>query len=366
MNLIQLTFMNINRMLKDPVKIGIMILMPLAVIALVYFLESGNSMPNVSGTSVAYNIEDEGEKWEILDDSISSSKWVFKDQKEEALKLLENNQVAVVYNIPNNFSEKINKYEKPTIEAYKREEGNVTIPLETDINNKINQMIKEKLLLDKGIISNKNELYILNTKTIFERDEKEVTGDMHMITMMLIYFIIFGVSSIVIELMEFKKNNIISRAITTPNKSSVILGSIVLSLLFYQVMANMLVLLLGTKLFQYSIVNLPIIFINFTLASLFSITLSLLMTRIFKNENTSSLIGALVALMTLVLSTFAQDGIYQNIPKFIKNLGKLTPQYWIFDSLEKSIIFPNVIIVLLIILALFTAGSYKLKDFVKR
>src|SRR5690606_40170893 len=137
-------------------------------------------------------------------------------------------------------------------------------------------------------------------------------------------------------------------------------------LLFFQVGANIIVLLLGQKFIGYNIINLDIIVINFILSSLFSITLSLAMTRIFNNESTGSLITALVAMLTLFLSMFAQEGIYQNVPQFIRNLGKFTPQYWIFDSLEKSIFFPNVFIVLLMILALFTAGSYKLKDFVRK
>ncbi|MBU5311439.1 ABC transporter permease [Tissierella carlieri] len=368
MNLIQLIIVNIKRMLKDPLKVGLMLIMPIAVILFVNFLEGGDSHQSskLSNVTVAYNIEDEGDLWETIYSSPSKSQWIFQNEKDKALELLESNEVAVVYNIPSNFTEKINNYEKPIIESYKREEGNITIPLEMDINNKINEFIKEKLLIDKGIISNKEDLYILKTETLFERNQKIVTGDLHTATMLLIYFIILGASPIVTELMEFKKKNIISRSITTPNKSSVILGSIALSLLFFQVAANILVVLLGAKVTGYNIVNLPIIFINFILASLFSITLSLAMTRIFNNEGSASMVTALVAILTLFLSMFAQDGIYQNIPEFIKNLGKFTPQYWMFDSLEKSVIFPNVLIVLLIVLALFTAGSYRLKDFVRK
>lgn len=368
MNLIQLVFVNIKRMLKDPIKIGIMLIMPVAVILFVHFLESGDTQGSgiASNVTVAYNIEDEGELWEQIYGSQSKSQWIFINERDKALELLENNEVAVVYNIPSDFSEKINNYEKPTIESFKREEGNVTIPLEMEINNKINEFIKEKLLIDKGIISSKDELYILKTETLLERNKKIVTGDMHVVTMLLIYFIILGASPIVTELMEFKKKNIISRSITTPNKGSVILGSIVLSLLVFQVLSNMIVLLLGTKVIGYNVVNLGIIFINFTLSSLFSITLSLAMSRIFKNENSGALITALIAMITLFLSMFAQGGIYQNAPQFIRNLGKFTPQYWIFDSLEKSVLFPNIFIVLLIVLALFTAGSYKLKDFARK
>lgn len=368
MNLIQLIIVNIKRMLKDPSKIGFMLIMPVAVIFFVQFLDGSDAHQSSSSSNVtvAYNSEDEGNLWETIYQSPSKSQWIFKNEKHKALELLENNEVAVVYNIPKDFTEKINNYEKPIIEAYKREEGNITIPLEMEINNKINKFIKEKLLLDKGIISDRDDLYILETETLFERNKKVINGDLHMVTMMLIYFIILGASPIVTELMEFKKKNIISRSITTPNKSSVILGSLALSLLAFQVLGNILVALLGSQVIGYTIVNLPIILINIILASLFSITLSLAMARIFNNEGSASLITALVAMITLFLSMFAQDGIYQNVPEFVRHLGKFTPQYWIFDSLEKSVLFPNIFIVLLIILALFTAGSYKLKDFVRR
>ena len=367
MKLIQLIIVNIKRMLRSPLNVALSFLLPISVILFVHFLESGDihGASTSSNVKVAYNIEDQGDLWEELSFP-AQSQWIFINEKDKALDLLESNEAAVVYNIPADFTEKINNYEKPTIESYKREEGNITIPLEMEINNKINEFIKEKILIDKGLISNKNDLFILKAKTLFVRNNKVVTGDLHISTIMIIYFIILGSSSIVTELMEYKKKNIISRAITTPNKSSVILGSIALSQLIFQVVGDMLIVLLGSIALGYDIVNLPIIFINITLAGLFSITLSLAMTRVFNNESSASLITALIAMLTLFLSMFAQEGIYQNAPQFIKNLGKFAPQYWIFDSLEKSLIFPNVFIVILMILALFTAGSYKLKDFVRK
>ena len=188
---------------------------------------------------------------------------------------------------------------------------------------------------------------------------------MNTTTLLLIYFTILGASSIVAELIDLRKRNIISRAITTPNHNRVILGSIALSLLVTQVAANSMVIILDSIIFKYNLINFPIIFANFILASLFSITLSLAITRIFKQEGPASLITAMIAIITLILSIFAQDDVYHNVPVFVTHLGKFTPQYWIFDSLEKMILFPNIFIVLLMILALFTAGSYKLKDFIK-
>ena len=366
MNLIQLIYVNIKRMLKDPLKLSFMLIVPFLVVLFVNFLSKGNQGSALTNINVAFNIEDKGDLGQKVIEAQTKPNWVFKNNKERALELLETNEVAIVYNIPEDFTEKINNYEKPIIQSYKREEGNAVIPLEMEINNIINGMIKEKLLMDKGVISSREDLYILNAKTLFERNERVTTGDLHTTTMLLIYFIILGSSTIGTELIEFKKKNVISRAVTTPNRTGTILGSIALSLLVFQVGANLVVLLLGKKFIGYNIVNLHIIVVNLILASLFAITLSLAMTRIFNNEGTASVISALISITTLFLSMFAQEGIYQNVPQFIKNLGKFTPQYWIFDSIEKSIFFPNVFIVLLMILALFTTGSYKLKDFVRK
>lgn len=366
MNLIQLTYINVKRVLKDPVKLAIMLITPLFVILFTYFINKGRTASHLSNIDVAFNIEDKGELGKEIIESQTRSQWIFRNNKEEALELLEKNIVAVVYNIPEDFTEKINNYEKPIIESYKRQEGNATIPLEMEINNTINRLIKEKLLKDKGVISNPDDLYVLNSKTLFKRNKNISTGDLHSTTMLLIYFIILSSSSIGTELIELKKKNVISRAVSTPNKSATIMGSFVLSFLIFQVAINLILLLIGKIFIGYEIINLLLITINIILASLFSITLSLAMTRIFNNEGTASVVAALITIATLFLSTFAQDGIYQNIPQFIKNLGKFTPQYWIFDSLEKSVYFPNIFIVILIILALFTTGTFKLKEFVRK
>ena len=365
MNFIQLTYVNIKRMLKEPSKVAFSLIFPLVIILFTNFINNGkNIKASPSNIQVAYNIEDESQiVSELFQPSASS--YIFLREKEKAMELLETNEVAVVYNIPSDFSEKIDNYEKPIIEAYKQEEGNVTIPIEMSINNKINEFIKEKLLVDKEIISNRDELYIIKTETTFERDKKVVSGDMHLVTMMVMYFIILGSSVIGPELITYKKNNILSRTITTPNNSATILGSLGLSLLVFEVLLDTIVYTVAIKILGYEIVNLGLVFISIVLANMYTIVLSLVITRVFNNEGIASFITTILSVIILVLSIYANIESSE-IPKILINLGKFTPLYWIFDSLEKSIIYPNVFLVLLMILALFTAGSYRLKDFVKK
>ncbi len=71
------------------------------------------------------------------------------------------NKIVAFYNIPKNFTEKNKKKEKnPQIKSHKREEGgNITSPLEIQLNNEINNKIKEEVLLSSNIIENREELY---------------------------------------------------------------------------------------------------------------------------------------------------------------------------------------------------------------
>ncbi|MNN80325.1 hypothetical protein D3C81_1970500 [compost metagenome] len=47
-------------------------------------------------------------------------------------------------------------------------------------------------------------------------------------------------------------------------------------------------------------------------------------------------------------------------------LAKFTPFYWSLGSIEKSILFPNVFILLLFALIFFSAGSIKYSNFAKK
>lgn len=365
MRIFNLAYVNLKRMTKDLTKVGMILIFPIVVILFSYMLTSKGPAAS-SNLKVAYNIEDKGELGVTLFEASSGSKHLYINDKTQALERLEKNDVAVVYNIPENFTEMIKKGEKPIIESFKREEGNITIPLEAELNGIMNKLIKEELLLKEGIIKDKNDLYVYNAETILERKNVTVNSGFHMTATLMIYFILLSTSSIGVELIDFKKKNILSRSISTPNSPGTIIGALALSILFLQVSANIIVLFAAKFVIGFTIDNLFVLFINIVLASLFSITLSMAVTRIFNNEGLASMVTALIVVGTLYLSMFGQDNIYNNVPQFISNLGKFTPQYWINDSIEKAKLFPNVFVVLLMIVALFTTGSYKFKNFINR
>lgn len=364
MNLLELTRVNIKQILTNPLQLMFLFLLPVGTMIFVTVILGGSEPSANFGLDIAFNIEDSGTSWETIVAPFEKSQEIFINDLDGALLLLEQNKILAVYNIPSEFSEHIEAYKKPLIEVYKREKGNMAIPLETKIDSIINELLEEKILRDNEIITSLDELDVLKTKVVMERNQEPVSGDFGPEIMILIMFIFFGSVSIVTQLMELKKGNILARVITTPNRGGVVIASLIISFFVVQYGINVLVLLGAKMIFDFPIVSLSVVLINFALASLFSITFSLAAIRITKNESIISLLTTIFSLGSTYLVLFANSLFFSSSNRWIENLAKFVPQYWIFESLEEMVLFPNVLIVLLMIAALFSAGCYRLKNFV--
>lgn len=105
------------------------------------------------------------------------------------------------------------------------------------------------------------------------------------------------------------------------------------------------------------------ILINTIVASIFSVSLGVFVTRLFQNESVVVLVVNIVGISTTFLSLYSMGLSVSKSSWILLNIGKFTPQYWIFDSIKNSSIFPNIFIVILMSLVLFTAGNIKVRDF---
>lgn len=364
MKILRLSYTNLKRMSKNKANLALMLLMPLVIILSTHFINSKGGY-NISIDSGFY-IEDQGEYGEEILGEMGYSGEILQDYN-EAMDLLQENKVIALYIIPKDFTEKIKGGEKPIIESYKREEGNVTSPLELELNDKINNKIREELLLNHDVIKDKEELYKYEGKTLLVDEYTGIGGGSYMPILMMIYFIILSSTGIAEEILKLKKQNILSRAMTTANKGYEIMGSLFLSTLFLLVGSNIIVLFITKFIIGYSIGSYPVVITNIILASMFSITLTIFLIRISADPTFVTFATTIYAVASFFLSGIGlSPDFYPNVPNFIVNLGKFMPQYWIMDSIENINLFPNVLILGLMILALFTAGSYKFKDFVNK
>ncbi|MCF6460296.1 ABC transporter permease [Clostridium sp. Cult3] len=368
MKILRLSYINFKRLSKNMTSIAIMLIAPLVIILGLHFISNiGGYGSNIE---VAFNIEDHGTYGEEILEDLGFKENIFYED-EGALELLEKNQIVALYTIPEDFTEKIKNGEKPIIKSYKREEGNTTTPLEANLNNKINTKIKEEILLKNHIIKSREELYKFKSNTLVQEKDKHVdskiNGDLYMAMLMIIYFIILSSTSIGDEMLKLRKQNVLSRAMTTANKGYEIMGSLFLAILILSIVSNLLVLFISKLIIGYPIIDFYIIFINIALASMFSIALTIFLTRITDDPTLVSLGTAIYAVASFFLSMMAlESDFYSKVPRAIINLGKFMPQYWLLDSIENAKLFPNIVVLLLMILALFTAGNYKFRDFVNR
>ncbi|EQB4337907.1 ABC transporter permease, partial [Clostridium botulinum] len=181
---------------------------------------------------------------------------------------------------------------------------------------------------------------------------------------LIINFIIFSANNVSSEILNFKKQNILKRAITTSNRGFEIIGGIYLGMILIQSFVYMSVYIGGKFIIGYSFDNLVFILINTIIASIFSVSLGVFVTRLFQNESVVVLVVNIIGISTTFLSSIHSMGLSVSKSSWILlNIEKFTPQYWIFDSMKNSSIFPNIFIVILMSLVLFTAGNIKVRDF---
>lgn len=365
MKILRLSYINLKRISKNKLNIVMMFLLPLIIIIGNYFMINKGGFTTTE--NIAFYIEDTGDYGEELIDDMGLSGEVLEDFH-HGMDLLETNKIIGLYKIPGDFTEKIRAGEKPLIEVFRREEGNATIPLESELEDRVNRQIKEEILLKHNIIKDRSELYLYQGGTIInDQDTDSISGDFYMAILMVVYFIILSSTGLVEEMLRLKKENILARAMTTANRGYEIMASLLLSTLFLLAGANILVVLIGKIIMGYTIKSYFIVITNIILASMFSISLSVFLARLSTNAGFVSIATAIYSVASFFLSAVASEpDYYPEVPKFIFNLGKFMPQYWIMDSVENSRFFPNTLVMALMILALFTAGNYRFRDFANK
>lgn len=367
MKMLRLAYVNYKRLLKDINTLGFMLIMPLVIILVTNLALNREDKP--IDVNIAFNIEDLGSYGEEMVDVLGINNFVFNNNQEAALDVLEKNEVLAVYTIPANFTEVIKRGDIPTIKSYKREEGNATLSSEILINDYINKRIKENILLRENLIDTREELY-RNPIGISIETGKENNSFMDigllLTAMLIIYFTIFDASTISNEIQTLKNERVLSRAMSTANKDYKVIGGIYLSIVLLQITIGMILLMISKVFLGFDLVQLEIIIVNIMLASFIAIGLGLVVTRIAKNPGVSSITLTIITLATTFLSTMGIGSESNQGPWILENLAKFTPQYWMLDSLIEGSLFPNVIPPILMAIALFTGGSTKIKSFINK
>lgn len=338
---------NIKRYLKNPVIVLMSFALPIITLGVTF--SSGNTktsqiaiINNDSGNLSIELIKEMDKEFKVKE---------YKGETNEYIQELKDSKIGAIYVISPDFSNKIINLEVPKVEEYVVEESSGAILAENIIDNYI-----------KGYI-NENS----NTIEIIVKDNDGEERDKFIVTMLMIsYLMIIGSSIISEDIIKLRLQKVLKRTLSTANSDRAILGSILIAGFLIQSILTLLAFFVVTIVLDikvFSAINVAIVII---LSSLLSTALVIFTSRWIKNPQLSSLVGVIYGLFSIVLAMMKFNLIgFENIPKKLMSLNTLSPLSWVVDILEgKNIILASIVIVLMS-LVFFTAGSFRIRDFVK-
>ena len=371
----------LKRILKNITNASMLIIFPFAMIILIFVirfvldpkdtddLETKKTDYTVQMGEVGYFVDDTGDLWKNF--FAGSESTVHPENREEELakvkEKLATGKIPGLIIIPKDFSEKISKNEKPELEILKTEESIILDNRIQVLNLSINAYLLNNFIKNSSLAENEENLLNNNINIVFKTpDNKNIISlGLKIMTLLVLYMIIFGSTAIVTDLIKFRETKMLARAIISPNSEFKIVGSFLLAFVFIQVVVNMIVFISATIIFKLEITGLPLIFLAVVSTSFFALSIAILIARIFKKESQLALASNITSLLTIVLFFLAIISVmpFVSIPPVFKNISMFSPLYWLLEMLDKEKLFPNILIVWAMTAAIFTAGSWKIKEF---
>lgn len=371
----------LKRILKNITNASMLIIFPFAMIILIFVIrfvldpkdtddsETKKTDYTVQMGEVNYFVDDTGDLWKNFFSGSEST--VHPENREEELakvkEKLATGKIPGLIIIPKDFSEKISKNEKPELEILKTEESIILDNRVQALNLSINAYLMDNFIKSSGLAENGENLLNNNINIVFKtlNNKNIISLGLKIMTLVVLYMIIFGSTAIVTDLIKFRETKMLARAIISPNSEFKIVGSFLLAFVFIQVVVNMIVFISATIIFKLEITGLPLIFLAVVSTSFFALSIAILIARIFKKESQLALASNITSLLTIVLFFLAIISVmpFVSIPPVFKNISMFSPLYWLLEMLDKEKLFPNILIVWAMTAAIFTAGSWKIKEF---
>lgn len=356
MELIRLTFINIKRQLKNPFIIIITLLMPVAMLLLMNGSKgAGNDKIGTIGIIDKSNSSYSQGVINELEERYNIS--LLSGEAEDNLNLIRDNKVGAIYVIDSNFKDLLDRGEMPEVKCYSNGDVNGVILADEAITNYTNTILQENI--SQGLSTK-------SVKTIVNNEKVSDNSNYIMIVLMLCYFMMIGGSIILEEIIKLKEQKVLRRTIATGNSDKVILGGLFMSSFIIQGVLCSIGLLILIAILKPENVNIGGGILAIILASLITTSIIVAVTRWIKNKTLASLSMVIIGLIsfTTAMLKWGMDSI-ENVPKVIDGLSILSPFTWLLKIIDTgSIIVPTLVIILMSIV-LFTAGSFRLRDFVK-
>lgn len=352
MRLLELTFVNLKRYIKNPIILIIIFILPIAAMISIF-----SSDENKYKTIEIINNDKSLLSQELIDElSKDFNITIIDGDVENYFDGLRENKFGAIYVIEKGFAEKIENKEVPKIKAYIKEEVNGLLVAQNTIDEFIKENIKDEI--KEGLSTN-----YIETVVKYENSSKEENA---MTIVMICYFILLGSSIISDDIVKLKKQKVLKRTIATGNSDMCILGSMLLAAFIVQSILSVVALIFISKFADINDLSIINAIIAIVLTSLLSTALIIFSSRWIKNPQMISFISVIYGIFSFGFGMVSIDfNSFTNISIIVEGIAIMSPFYWINKiSLDGEYIIP-IIVVVLMSLAFFTAGSFKLRDLIK-
>lgn len=353
--MIRLILANIKRYIKNPSLLASMVMIPIILVVSLNLFSSKSDNQSTYFSPVAVVSNSSGKyEHKLINNSKLKENTFRLNEEDKAMNLLKNNKVSAVFVLDKNFSTDIDNLKRPAVKCFKTENGGGSLWAESEIESFINNSLKSKIdrNLDEKL-----------TKTTIVDSKPDKNTNLFLPVFLICYFMYINAAHLASDLFSLKKSNVLRRLISTKHKDIKIIFSILLGLFFIQAIVYTLILGCLTFVgdFKLTLNVLMIVLANSFVSTGFVFCIA----RVFKNENSISLVTTFYSLIGLAISISSLIPSMNEL-SFMANLSKLTPFYWTINAIKSNdSILINVIVLILIGIVFVTAGSFKLRDFAK-
>lgn len=355
MRLIRLTIINLRRILKNPTLFLMMFLLPMIVL----FGVVGQSSSDNSLGTIGVLDESSGKYSKKIIDSLDEEYEIenLEGNIEDSYNNLRDRKIGVIYVFDEKFDTDIDNGNVPKVKSYSAESGMGSIIAENIITDNVNKLLEENI--NTGLSTNSVQAVIVDKY-------ENKTSDFYMTVLMICYFMMIGGSLLTDDIIKLKAQKVLKRTIATGNSDKTILGSIYLSSFIMQSIISGITLLLSIKIFKIQNYNLSQGILSIILCSLVTTSIILSATRWLKNQTIASLAVVIFGLISFGLSIMGNVlNEFTNVPEIIVYLSIISPFSWIGKIINEGQILAPIIVIVLMSAVFFTAGSFRLRDYVK-
>ena len=274
----------------------------------------------------------------------------FVEDEDEAFNQLDQNEVSMVYDIPEGFPDS-----NTAIQVYSINGANRDPLFEAEFVRTLTDTMLSEAYEEASIVFETTEV----AEPTIESSFVSVNSNMAFILFMLLFFMGYSTGFIAGDLAKMRKEGLLTRSILSNTYSWQILGSVLGAYMIYNVLSALLIVLLASALFSIPLTNFGLGFGLILSMGIFVTGLTMLLFRLFKNETLIQMLGLLLIMILVFVPLFTQS-----LESF-SAIQYISPYYWVFESLDTGQLFPHILVTALYGIVMFTAGSFKVERLVK-